>query len=1086
MSTGQIVLGVVGAIVGYFTGGAGWYLVGAMMMGAAAGVAVGGMLDPTESDVAAPGTPQTQPLDVPTIEEGVAMGDIVGTTRVVGQIFWYGNGRSEPIIEKSKSQGKGGGSKTTKPVVGYNYHLSWAQGLCLGPVETLHTVLNDEDVVWSGELNAPATGGKETISLEGMGSMTLYFGNGDHSANSQIGDAVGDIVNPSYPDLCWAFFDDCIIGQFNRAPRMRFLMKKRPTYSFSDLESIGDWDYNPAHLIYHILTSPNYAGFPTDWINIPSFAAFSSLMDTENHGLSMLLLKQDSALKLVENVLIHVSAIMKYGVDGKFHLFALRDSTPIMSLPEITQDDFLEPMVLMRKGWPEVVNEMQIQHHLRYNLREGEVPGEFVQNDTFDGDDGDPLSEKWEYLYPTSGFPDWGPPDPWEPEAPQIKEDPFTFSSSMYMPISATAGVPRLRTACNFDFEYDFDVRFYMALENPHEIGFAKNSFSYEFGWSYGGTARIWIYWRYKNSGLYWEIYTISVNPPPAYSVEWNAHEGGFPYGDYRITWEHDTATIRMYRWGYPLGGWNLLHEHAGLWGFAWRQTAMYLEGESKAPNYPDMGFFMDNFAYVGVLDACPEVVVPYELNIRRAAVTAEDRGSPEIHGRSITKSKQLMMFGSQENANWAAERAIRRSAYPFVEGQMILNRYGFEYEVGDLFRLSDSEHNISDMACRVMQISEGKLDSETVEVDWSEEPDYVTSSATLALITETGRVRDTDLEPLENVDIIEAPYFLVGENIKILPLAGRKKGTEIGYELWASIDGGASYKFADNISYYAVHGSLVDELSVDVLTLDKVTGFEVDFSNLVDAADIQTITRTQLFSNENMALLGDEILNFETITPDGVIDGRYKIESLNRARFDSVRKTWPGGTDFWFLGTQAIQPVSNPAFLKGSTLKFKMVPYNEVFVGDIADATEIEITLVGRGKAPYVPANLNASGRSQNPTYGKNIYLTWDPRRRGYGAGTLNPDEIVDSAPTHEGHFKIEVRDSLDALVRTVSELDVYAWTYTSAMNIADNGGLESPLTFKLDNYRVSGVTYTNIHSGEIGVTLVSSTTTTTTTTTT
>jgi hypothetical protein len=476
------------------------------------------------------------------------------------------------------------------------------------------------------------------------------------------------------------------------------------------------------------------------------------------------------------------------------------------------------------------------------------------------------------------------------------------------------------------------------------------------------------------------------------------------------------------------------------------------------------------------------EAVIPGALNIRRAQVSADDRGTAEIHGRAITKSVQLMMFGSEENANWAADRAARRAAYPFAEGQITLNREGFKYEVGDLFRLSDSEHDISNMACRVMQTGEGSLEDEKINISFMEEPDYTTQSAALANVSTTGTQRDYGLDPLVYVAVIEAPYSLVEESIKIIPLASREKGTEVGYELWVSIDG-TSYAYLDDVTYYGKYGTLVSELSIDVLTLDKEIGFEVDFVFDDDASTIETITRTQLFNNGNMALLGDELLNFETITPDAVIEGRYAISGLSRARFDSVRKTWPASTPFWVLGTTAIKTMSSTAFLKGATLYFKMIPYNDHFIGEISEAIATNYTFVGRSRAPYVPGNLNKSGVSKNATYGHDIYLTWDPRVRGLDAGISDPDSVIDYTPSHEGKFEIEVRDSVDALVRTATEIDIHNWTYTKAMNLADNVTLEDSLTFQLDNYNVTdGVTYTNIHSRTLEVTRVSTTTTTTT----
>jgi hypothetical protein len=474
-------------------------------------------------------------------------------------------------------------------------------------------------------------------------------------------------------------------------------------------------------------------------------------------------------------------------------------------------------------------------------------------------------------------------------------------------------------------------------------------------------------------------------------------------------------------------------------------------------------------------------------LNIRRSAVTADDRGTAEIHGRAVTKSVQLMMYGSKENAGWAADRAIRRAAYPFAEGKAIINRSAFKYEVGDLFKLSDSEHNISNMVCRVMDIGEGNLSKEDISITFMEEPDYMTSSATLAAVTTEGSRREYGLEPLTETDIMEAPYSLVGEEIVLLPLAGRKVGTEVGYEIYYSIDGGTSYSYLDDAVYYANHGSLVGSLNIEALTLEKELTFEVDASFDDDFSEIETITRTDMLNNGNLSLLGTEIINFETITPDSVTEGRYEISDLSRGRYDSIRQTWSAGEDFWHVGNTSLTLLRDTNFVKGATIYFKFVPYNAHFVGDIADATAFSYTIVGRAFAPYVVENLRASGKGRHATYGKDIYLTWSPRVRGADAGINNPDEVIDSSPTHEGYFEVAVKNGLGSTVRTATSLSAYYWEYSQAMNEADNGSLEDELTFQVDNYKSdTGVRYDNIHSRTLVVSRISSTTTTTTVTTT
>jgi hypothetical protein len=1302
MTTGQIVLGVVGAVAGYFTGGAGFIL-----MGAALGYAAGTYIDPATSDMPSPGTPQMHELDVPTIEEGMAVFDLLGTSRVIGHIFWYGKARTKAIKEK-QGGGKGGG-KSKKVTVGYEYYLSWAQGIILGELDTLWTVLRDEEVVWSGELNKPESGGEETITLEGMGSMTLYFGTNDQTQNSVMAAEEGTSVTPTYRGLCYAFFDDCFIGSYNRAPRIRFVLTKRPSYAFNFSESIGTYDYNPAHAIYHVLTHHQYVGFPTTWVNEESFSTFADLFtgEYEQHGLSMLLSRQEGALRTIESVLTHAGAVLRYGIDGKFHLHALRAYEDISSLPSITQDDFTEPLAFERKGWTEVANEVQVQHHERYDMDAGvvAVTGEYDPEDTFEYT-GTPDTEKWVVMF-AEGISDTdGSNVPtvtaagltWagalivgsEYEQHRVNslwcmEDTynvadFTISTRVDFATISSAGTNDTDYIDVFRFgfadtkwsaESDFYVYTCIRLYRNDRITIyhkSKNLISDEYeldeddfpiwlrltrkrnlpswiyftfgfnkgsGWmnaedgtedsgdwsaSYESPRHVYASYQFSTipSGSGVTTATIDCSAEPfyapvatsgmicydasAYSDSFYGDDGDPPdvnkwtiieegdetalngyfqgalsvyldaspvgveqvarlrsnitlEGDFSITCNHrgidngrsdnqtqetrgvivvwDLSTMDGWavglsrkpgtyipapftnHWDIQAGTWIMLTNqkqqtaqftyglrrvgstmYTSVGGSSWRESAYtcdkdlvfeFYEWSSVECNQSAIHTEVYSVTFTGDDNYCTTLVPQTALNIRRSAVTADDRGTAEIHGRAVTRSVQLMMYGTKENANWAADRAARRAAYPFAEGNATVNRNAFKYEVGDLFRLSDSEHNISNMVCRAMNIGEGDINKEDITISFMEEPDYVTSSATLAAVTTEGSARDFGLDVLTEMDIIEAPYSLVGEEIVLIPLAGRKKGTEVGYEIWMSIDGGTSYSYLDDATYYASHGTLVAELNVQALTLEKELTFEIDASFDDDFSEIETITRTEMLNNGNLSLLGTEILNFETITPDAVTEGRYEISNLSRGRFDSIRQTWAADEDFWHVGTTSLKLLRDTAFVKGAVLYFKYIPYNEHFIGELSEATAISYTIVGRAFAPYVVENFRASGKGGHPVYGKDIYLTWSPRVRGVDAGINNPDEVIDASPTHEGYFEVVVKNAVGTTVRTATSLSAYNWEYSQTMNESDNGSLEDELTFQVDNYKSdTGVRYDNIHSRTLVVERISSTTTTTTVTTT
>ena len=223
MSIGSIVGAVVGGVIGFFVGG----LWGAFY-GASIGFGLGMAVDPLTPDISSPGVP-LQELQFTGNTIGTPIADVLGTVKLVGTFLCHGKERVENITQKTGGKGGGGGGE--EQVTGHRYYMSWVQGICKGPVDTLFAIYKDNDeLLWSGELNRPASGGQETILLADTGSMTFYFGTDDQVVNSKIGEIISDnTLNSPLRGLCYAFFDDCYIGDYNRCPTLKFVLKKIPS-----------------------------------------------------------------------------------------------------------------------------------------------------------------------------------------------------------------------------------------------------------------------------------------------------------------------------------------------------------------------------------------------------------------------------------------------------------------------------------------------------------------------------------------------------------------------------------------------------------------------------------------------------------------------------------------------------------------------------------------------------------------------------------------------------------------------------------------------------------------------------------------
>lgn len=364
---GKIALGVVGGAIGYFTGGLGFIL-----MGATIGYGLGEMIDPTMADTPSIGEPKISKLEVSTCEEGLPIPDALGTQKIVGNIFWYANSRSVRVTEEVESGGKGGGSSSETVTVGWKYYLTWAVGLVTGPIDEMFTVYRFDKPVWTGNsLRSAAVNGEVSITLEDMGSMTLYFGTTDQLPNSLIGADVGDNVNPPLRGFCYAIFNDCLVGEYNRAPTMKFVFRKTPVFSFSLLNRIGLYDYNPAHAIYYIMIT--MLGLPTTWINETSFGTFATALahEDEQRGMSLLFADYQAAMNYIESILTHVGGMVYYGTDGKWHAGLIRDDVDIDDMIEIVEDNIVKPMTLTPNTYVNTLNDIKVQYPLRFDLATG-------------------------------------------------------------------------------------------------------------------------------------------------------------------------------------------------------------------------------------------------------------------------------------------------------------------------------------------------------------------------------------------------------------------------------------------------------------------------------------------------------------------------------------------------------------------------------------------------------------------------------------------------------------------------------------------------------------------------------------------
>jgi len=433
----------------------------------------------------------------------------------------------------------------------------------------------------------------------------------------------------------------------------------------------------------------------------------------------------------------------------------------------------------------------------------------------------------------------------------------------------------------------------------------------------------------------------------------------------------------------------------------------------------------------------------------------AVDIGNQTVQGRIVSKTVKFGLFTTNENAVWAAKQQLQKESYPFAYISIPVNRNMFRLQVGDVFKFSYAPYGITDMICRVLQIEEEGIKSEKIIIHAMEDIFSVANS-----ITEYGDPEnnasvapDYTITPFTIQQVREAVYLFSPNSTAVIPLASIDNDLLLGYDIYMSTDG-SSYNFLNRSTTINPYGTLNAEYPI-TYTIDDTVGFVVDFVNGQDL--LETVTFQDVLSgSKNSALLGDEYISFQTITP--ITETQYQIEGIIRGRLGSEKVTHATGTAFTVILNPLI--LTNSEIAAGADRQFKFVPFNNKFSGSIADATPINLSITGVSSTPYKPINFIANDGAYDARYTDDVVLEWDGRVRGEGSGIGIPG-IVLAESTHEGLFQIEVWvDS--SLVRTVTDLDVLTWTYTEAMNLSDNTTLAANITFKLLNFIVdSGITY-------------------------
>jgi hypothetical protein len=304
------------------------------------------------SDILPPPPPKAlgkDPSTLATDEHGRPVPYLAGRARL--GLTWI----SEPWGVRSVPVRKKVGKK--RQTVGYNYFASFAGLLCVGPVQTLHAIIVDDEAAWEGPLNAGSNDSAE-ITVEGRGSLTLYWGTATQAVDAEL--AGSGVEHPAYRGQCYVVFNDWLLGENrNQVPGIQFELTRLPVVSWLTVSAGLNGEVNPIAALGELMTNTRFgAGLPSSALDTVGWNAVATQLFNDGFSLSVFLDQVTRLDGLLNDFLEYLDAALYHTPAGKLSLRLLRDNvTPVA----MDAGSLLEPPDLTAHGWTEVINEVVVR-----------------------------------------------------------------------------------------------------------------------------------------------------------------------------------------------------------------------------------------------------------------------------------------------------------------------------------------------------------------------------------------------------------------------------------------------------------------------------------------------------------------------------------------------------------------------------------------------------------------------------------------------------------------------------------------------------------------------------------------------------
>lgn len=298
-------------------------------------------------------------------------------------------------------------------------------------------------------------------------------------------------------------------------------------------------------------------------------------------------------------------------------------------------------------------------------------------------------------------------------------------------------------------------------------------------------------------------------------------------------------------------------------------------------------------------------------------------------------------------------------------------------------------------------------------------------------------------IPPETSMVLLDIPAFPGdADNSGILRMAvhGLEEGWN-GSVIYRSDDGGSNYTRIANALSATVMGTVTSALATGPLDVfDETTSVSV---NILGDGELESVTTLAVLNGTNLALIGDEVVQFRTATLTET--GKYTLSGFLRGRF-GTEEAISGHTagERFILLNSLVEKVQLPVSLIGLPRDYKAVTVGKT----LGQTTAQSFTYSGVALQPLSPVHIKGERDGSD-----NLTISWTRRTRINGEWRDNVDVPLNE---ESERYAVDIMDGSN-VVRTITGLISPSATYTAVEQTTDFGSVQSSVTVQV--YQLSAL---------------------------